>query len=862
MKTNLTFKHLFFLLCLFIQGTFCLSKTYKSLSKEDAPITITVNKTDNPCPDRSAGKIKLTVSGGTAPYTFLWNDGAITKDRNNLFRGNYTVTVTDFSGVTESKTITISDPVTMNILGTGTNNVTCFKGIDGEQFIEVTGGTPISVINGVNQYTYEWRKNGLIVSNKKDLSKVSAGTYNLRVTDKNSCTADADYVIAQPQDIIIIETTHTNNINFGESNGAIVLDVKGGTINPLPAEPYTYLWNDGVTTKDRSNLPSGIYTVTVTDSKNCFKIFNTTILPLELFVVTGVQVDNKCFGFPNGSIDITTTGGVAPYQYKWDDLPGFSINPNRNNLPAGTYKLTAIDANGLGAKRELNFTLIQPKELIANYSHTDNKCFSDKNGSIIIDANGGVPPYQYILNNSLPAPANIFINNLASGSYTIKIIDANNCQTAEQKIDILPLSALALNNIITDVNCGNPASGKITSSVVGGKPPYNFLWSTGATTPDIQNLSVGDYQLTLTDALGCVISKKITVTQTNSPIIITEINHIDNKCFEETNGSISLNVNGGVAPYIFEWDNGATTSTISNLASGNYTAKITDAITCTKTITISILPLKEITANAIVKDISCVNKTDGSIKLNPDGGTSPYQYFWNFNNTSDFVENLSVGTYRVTITDGNNCSKDFEFDINNAVPVSIETVLIDKPDCGGGTNGVLSVKYIGGTPPYKYELVLNNITPIIIAPTDEITPGELLIKNLVAGTYAMIVTDAVNCPLVFPYIIEERDCNVSNRFLFPDPLMSPNNDGMGNEYFKIKNIESFPDNEVVIYNRWGSEVYRTKGYNNTDKVFKGIANSSLTNTNSVLVDGVYYYTIQTTIDKSAKYNKGYIILKR
>lgn len=834
----------------FTKGLLILSLLLIS-STAFSQLVVSLAKTDNTCPDISAGTITTTVTGGNGAYSYVWSDGPITTaNRTGLGKGLYSVIVTDGNGLTGGRNITIVDPPTINILGSSINDVKCNGGNDGSITVSASGGNP-------GGFTYRWTLGGALISSTSNLINATAGTYSLRVTDSQGCFAIAPFTITQPGVLSFANATKTNNIDFGQTNGAINLNVTGGVT------PYSYLWSDGNTSSNRSNLPSGSYSVTVTDANLCTRVYTTDILPLRLLVSTGVKVDNKCFISPSGSITITTIDGVPPYQYKWSDQTSNVVNPDRTGLSAGPYTLTLRDAGGLGATRILPFTITEPALLAFTFTKKNSRCFTDNTGEITVTPTGGVPPYTYLLNgNTVAAPAGV-IANLTAGNYTVKVIDANLCESVEQQVAILPVRPLTLTYDMTQVGCANPASGKITTVADGGLAPYTFLWSNGVALPDNDNLILGSYTVTLTDALGCVVSETIAVTAATSPLILVERpgSHINNNCFDDRNGATNIRVSGGVTPYTYVWSDGSnTTNTRTGLPSGTYTVTVTDRVLCTASLIVNITPILPISPGAIVVNTSCAGLNNGSITLNPTGGTGNLNVFWSLDGSTGLSKTgLSSGNYNVAITDANGCQKTFTILVNIATPITAVSTF-EPATCNGTGEGAISSKIIGGTPPYTYTWRLQS--SIIDLPITRFTTDSIGIAQQPAGVYELMVTDALGCQQVIIETIKPKDCNKENLYITADPLMSPNGDGLGNEFFLINGITSYPANEVIIYNRWGGEVFKINGYNNSDRIFIGEANSGLTNKSESLIDGVYYYTIRTTIDKSLKLNKGFIILKR
>ena len=212
---------------------------------------------DVSCYDGTNGSVNLTVTGGTAPYTYMWSNGATTEDLSNLAPGTYTVTVTDTNGFTASTTAVVDEP--LELIATATHvNVNCFGQQNGSVDLSVSGGTPI--------YTYLW-SNG---ATTQDLMNVPAGIYSVTVTDSKNCTKVTQVTVTEPN-ILTPSVSITNITCFDFENGSINLTVTGGTPD------YTYLWSNGATTEDISSLAPGVYSVTVTDDHGCVTSSSTPL---------------------------------------------------------------------------------------------------------------------------------------------------------------------------------------------------------------------------------------------------------------------------------------------------------------------------------------------------------------------------------------------------------------------------------------------------------------------------------------------------------------------------------------------------------------------------------------------------------
>ena len=376
----------------------------------------------------------------------------------------------------------------------------------------------------------------------------------------------------------------TSNVNcFTGATGTIDLTVTDGT------SPYTYIWNNGETTEDISNLNAGTYTVTVTDANGCVTTATATISQPagSLTATVSVTQNVNCFGGSNGSIDLTATDGTAPYTYQWNNG---ATTEDISNLSAGTYAVTVTDANGCSFT--ISATITQPNAALNGSGVvTQNvSCNAGANGTIDLTVVDGTAPYTYSWSNGETTED---ISNLAAGTYTVTVTDANGCTFTTSLTVTQPAAALNTNISITqNVLCYGGANGSIDLTATDGTAPYTYIWSNGATTEDITNLTAGTYTVTVTDANGCTTTATGTVTQPSASLSAGTSVTQNVSCNGGNNGSITLTVNGGTAPYTYNWSNGDTTQNIGNLASGNYAVTITDANGCTAIATAAITNLQ------------------------------------------------------------------------------------------------------------------------------------------------------------------------------------------------------------------------------------------------------------------------------
>ena len=307
--------------------------------------------------------------------------------------------------------------------------------------------------------------------------------------------------------------------------------------------------------------------------------------------------------------------------------------------------------NTLVDTQQAYYTIIV-NQLTATTASTPADCDAS-NGSATVSPNG-TAPYTYSWSTSGTTAT---ISNLASGSYTVIVTDANNCSITET---VMVGNSGAAPQITLDnfgwTGCAEDGSGQINLTVSGGNPAYTYAWSSGQTTEDLSGIPAGNYQLTVTDALGCTAMQSVEITA--PPTLNTQVLiQTNNLCAGDINGSISTTITGGVSPYMISWNTAppVTMSTISNLPAGQYSMRVEDNIGCVKLLNTTITEPPAL--GIVFKDSSetAVAAMDGSIEAVPSGGTPPYTYAWANGETTAFIDSLSAATYSLTITDANNC---------------------------------------------------------------------------------------------------------------------------------------------------------------------------------------------------------------
>lgn len=448
-------------------------------------LEVTAVTTNVTCYGGTNGSIDVSVSGGTPSYHYLWNDGATTQDRSGLSAGTYTVTVTDENDCTATLTKTITQPTELIVTAVVTN-VTC-GGSNGAIDVSVSGGTP--------PYDYLWNDG----ATSQDRTNLTAGTYTVTVSDEHNCTVEASFTVTEPDCELSITATSGNVSCHGSTDGSIDVTASGVQCD------VSYLWNDGVTTEDRTGLAAGTYTVIVTDGANCTASLTVTITEPDELEISGTVLDVSITAGADGSIDVTVTGGTLPYTYLWND--GVTTE-DRTGLTAGTYSVTVTDAHG--CTKQKTFIVNEPPCSFAiTQNHTDVSCYGGNDGSIVIGFHGEQGTVTFLWSDGATTQNR---SGLTAGTYTVTATDEGGC-TATRTITIEQPDELVISGTTIDVTINGGSDGSIDVTVTGGTGPYTYLWNDGATTEDRTGLAAGTYTVTVTDDHGCTASQTFIVNQ-------------------------------------------------------------------------------------------------------------------------------------------------------------------------------------------------------------------------------------------------------------------------------------------------------------------------------------------------------------
>ncbi|MGL2963889.1 PKD domain-containing protein [Flavobacterium sp. RSB2_4_14] len=554
-------------------------------------VTVTVNPAINPnvvannntCFGVNTASITTNITGGIPPYTINWTGPngftSAATSITNLLPGVYNVTIDDVGGCPFSNSYTIIEPADIVITVDSESDSTCFGSDNGSINISVTGGT--------GSYFYTWTRNNNPFATTQDISNLAPGTYVVSVTDVNNCGPKTEtFTITEPPLLVVSLVSQTNVLCFGAATGAITVNVVGGTPNPTTLG-YTYAWTgpNGFTSASQNltSLFAGTYNLTVTDNQGCSKNLTVIITQSTEIIIAYTTTPISCYGANDASITTTLSGGNPPYQFEWSNLATSLI---QTNLSAGNYTITVTD--NLGCQKVQTINIPEAPIFTVNPVVTNITCFGAQNGSINLNLTGGVPPVTLVWSDG--STAGLTRNNLGPGTYTATISDGTPCFIVRTFTIVEPQLLVLSANVVNPLDCTNANSGSINLVVSGGSPPFNYLWSNGATTEDLNNVVAGNYLVTVTDANGCSKVAQYTLTRP-APILITVNTQTDFNCAtREVSQSFIAQASGGVPPFQYQWSSGTISGNNNEImqtdVNGTVILTVTDNLGCQATYTL------------------------------------------------------------------------------------------------------------------------------------------------------------------------------------------------------------------------------------------------------------------------------------
>ena len=686
----------------------------------------------------------------------------------------------------------------------GGRNIRCFGENNGEIDLGVRGG--FGSFRGDYNYLWSTGDGSGLEPTVRDQDDLTAGTYSVVVTDTNGCIGWDTRILTQPDLLRVSWDTIIKNLCSGGYAGSVLIEVEGGT------EGYYYTWRRTASTwikhdSDLINVIEGPYTLNVVDTNGC-------LIPTELYQVAAADAisltvspkeygsyEISCFGNSDGEIEIEVGsesghGDLEDWHYIWTQSPDGSQYYDTlavdtmiiNSLRAGYYRLEAWDTANCPYQESYILTEPEPIQfdsvVTAQYGDLINSfnisCRDSSDGSIdlFVSTERAGRTYTYLWDGPPDATLNLTAkaqSNIPDGTYSVDITDNFGCFLDTSFVLVQPDSIQAnptfSDHIGFNIDCNDGSDGSIALHPYGGLGPYTYDWEpvTGGqiSTPDqdsIYGLSVGDYEVTVTDYLNCVRNWTFSLDQpppiqTNE--VLSDFNNYNVSCSDTLDGAIlSLNASGGVGGYSYLWHRTGdlswsdTTELPTGLPADIYILEVTDLNNCLYTDSIEFIEPDPLMVDSFMSmEISCNSTNDGWARVIVSGGIEhlPYDYLWNdpLSTITETVTNLGIGWYNVAIADANGCRIIDSVYIAEPLPVTAQFSIISENwyhgemiSCAGFADGAVWVQASGGRQPYIYDWLGTTVS-------------NDTIHGLAAGTHQVRIEDGGGCDTIISVILTE-----------------------------------------------------------------------------------------------------------
>lgn len=540
----------------------CMSSATATVATGAAPGNVNMTGTNVSCFGGSNGSATANASGGTPPFTYLWNTGATTSTITGLAPGVYYVTVTTSAGCVKNDTITITQPAAALSYSLSQTNVTCNGMNNGTANIAAAGGT--------GPYTYLW--NTTPIQTTASVTNLDAGLHSIVVTDDNGCSVSSSVSISQPNTLLANAMVINHVSCNGLADGYATVGASGGT------GMYNYMWNTAPAQyiQTISGLAPGNYTATVTDANSCTTTSSITITQPAPLAIASAGFPATCNGSNNGQGIIIPAGGTPSYTYQW--LPAGGTSASATGLSPGTYTAIATDANGCTISASI--TITQPSAVITAATGSTTICMG-QNTTVSASATGGTGAYTFNW-TGVGTGANQMVSPTSNTTYSVIATDANGCAGNMATVMINVTSLTAANVTVSPASAicsGNSTT--VSSNVFGSTGPVTVNWSGGLGAGNgpftVSPSTSTTYTVTVTDACGNTITSSVPVTVHALPVISLSTQSIVS-CEQATLNYTDNSTTNNGASYSWTFGDGNSSNQVSPsntyTTSGIYTINV------------------------------------------------------------------------------------------------------------------------------------------------------------------------------------------------------------------------------------------------------------------------------------------------
>lgn len=749
-------------------------------------VTSDYNGSDVSCFGGSDGSAQASVTGGVGEYVVDWqgNGQFLGLTGIDLPAGSYTIEIQDANGCSTLAEVFLTEPLPIEgaiEITTDYNGVpiSCIGASDGAMSLVWASG---GIVTQFADYQIQWLSASppceqpdcmtpVPGENAEIIANITEGWYSVQITDLNGCTGYVTEEINDPSPVLagIVITSDYNGWPIscnGAADASLLAIAEGG----IPG--YTFEWPGIANTPDVSDLPSGDYSVLVSDANSCTdSAFISVIQPEPLALALQVTSDYNgaqisCHDSSDGELLATVSGGVSPYEYLWSN--GAETNYNISAISAGTYEVEITDANACSISSEIDVNppppVVGEAEILSDYNGFDVSCYGATDAEIQAVAEGGTGALYYSWAGNIPGATNLEFVNSGAGLLQLEITDSNGC-TEYLELNVSQPDPLVGSYAITSdyngfpISCNGASDASVVFGAEGGVPAYVFNFNNAVyeTGEEVYYIDAGTWPVTATDANGCQHEFELLV---NEPALLllnvsvhSDYNGADISCFQASDGEAMAEASGGVPGYQLQWSNGVTGFfTGANLAPGYVNAVVTDLNGCTVTDSVLLAEPQPVELSLVNisnyngYEISCYGLADGLLEISSSGGTGAISYLWNGVPGDNLNASISAGEVVIIGADLNACLDTLTIPFLQPEPLACETSVLQwyngfAISCFGGSDGAAGVSVQGGVEPYSHSWNTG-------------TNGDQQ-TELNAGVYVVTSTDANGCEVSCEIVLDQ-----------------------------------------------------------------------------------------------------------
>ncbi|HRP82288.1 MAG TPA: gliding motility-associated C-terminal domain-containing protein, partial [Flavobacteriales bacterium] len=621
-----------------------------------------------------------------------------------------------------------------------------------------TGTATVNPEGGVGPYQYTWAPEpGGGQGTPAATGLCAALDYTLTVQDANGCELVVPVEVPLPTPLQLVVTATPVNC-AGSCDGTATVAVTGGMA------PFSYHWSpepaQGQGTDQVSGLCVGYFQVEVTDANNCQAVQVFVISAPLPITATAAITGPACAGQCNGAIDVDAMGGSAPLTYVWQPEPAVGQGTDQvSGLCAGDWTVTITDAHG--CTFDSTYTVAEPDPITVTADVEQSHC-GQCDGSAQLHVTGGTGPYLFTWGPPLNlTTTDSLLTDLCAGIYTVVVSDASGCST-QVAVPVGDEDGEVITTTDGLTSCPGECDGAVAVAYICSAPLCTVEWTDmggnllASGTDQLTDLCAGSYLVTVTNAAGCITVDTALVAEP-APLV-GNMGTSPVSCAGLCDGTATIGIDGGSGSFSFSWvpepGSGQGTPQVTGLCAGSYDVVVEDQMSgCSATFSVLVTEPDPLVVDAQINEVSCAGQCDGSIALNTTGGTGPYQYAWTpeppaGQQGSAVINGLCGGAYTVLVSDGNNCSVDLNYTVQE--PAAITIVPATTPSHCAVCDGTATVTVSGGTGTISVEWSDQN---------GPVGTGNTL-TGLCAGVYTATATDASGCTAVATVALQDADGEV------------------------------------------------------------------------------------------------------